>query len=130
MISSFQDLLEQIGQQKDASRLLMLFAESEVNKKAKKRDEKKGAIKPVMCVDKLPAEIASFEALVKEADGISPEWNMIFIAGLNGNGDVPPTSDDADPYLNQMVNTLTSGQDLSKYIVFDREENHIVMQAK
>ncbi len=129
MISTFQELLDQVKKQKDASRLLLLFAMSEAKKKTKKRDEKRGTLEAVMCVDKLPEELSSFKALVAEADSITPKWDMVFIAGLSGDGATPPSSDDAEPYLNRMTNNLASGQDLSSYVVFDRKENPIVIQA-
>jgi len=129
MIESFNDLLEQTNQQQDAQRLLFLFAQSEANKKTKKRDEQRGTLSAVMCVDKLPSEISSFKALVKEADNICQEWNMVFVAGLNGEQQTPPSSADAEPYLNQMANDLASGQDLSRYVVFDRKENPIVIET-
>jgi hypothetical protein len=129
MIEKFNDLLEQSSQQGDAQRLLLLFASTEVVKKTKKRDEKKGTLSPVMCVDKLPSEIKDFQTLIGEADSVSPKWDMLLIAALAGEGDTPPTADDAEPYLNQMANDVSSGQDLSRYVIFDREENPIVMQA-
>ncbi len=129
MIESFNDLLAQADQQQDAQRLLFLFAQSEANKKTRKRDEQRGTLSAVMCVDKLPKELPSFKDLVKEADNVSKDWDMVFIAGLNGDKQMPPTSDDAEPYLNQMANDLASGQDLSRYVVFDRQENPIVIEA-
>ena len=129
MITRFTDLLQQATEQPNAQRLLFLFAESQVTKKSNKREQKKGTLTPVMCVDKLPQDLTSFQALVAEADTMSKDWNMVFIAGLNGDGDVPPTTDEAGPYLNQMTNNLASGQDLSGYLVFDRAENLIVIEA-
>lgn len=129
MIENFNDLLAQSTQQGDAQRLLLLFAATDVVKKTKKRDEKKGTLSPVMCVDKLPSEIESFQALVAEADSITPNWDMLLIAGLSGEGDTPPTTEEAEPYLNKMANDLSSGQDLSRYVIFDRQENPIVIQA-
>jgi hypothetical protein len=129
MIEKFDDLLEQANQQTDAQRLLFLFAASDVVKKAKKRDEKKGSLSPVMCVDKLPAEVDSFKALAGEADGISQDWDMVLIAALSGEGATAPTTEEAEPFLNKMANDLSSGQDLSRYVIFDREENPIVIQT-
>lgn len=129
MIDNFTDLLQQATQQPDAQRLLFLFAESQATNKSKQRDQQKGTLRPVMCVDKLPQDLTSFQALLEEADGMSQDWDMVFIAGLNGNGEIPPSTDEAEPYLNQMTNNLASGQDLSGYIVFDRAENLIVIEA-
>ena len=82
----------------------------------------------MVCVDKLPEEIESFEALVAEADNISKDWSFILIAGLAGENGKASTIEEADPYLNQMTNGLTMGEDLSRYLIFDRNENPIVMQ--
>lgn len=130
MISTFSDLLDMTAELGQPHRLLLLFAQAEgvSNKKKKKSKEQRGLITPVMCVDKLPDEIASFSALVAEADDINKDWNFILIAGLSGQDGKPPTTEDADPYLNQMVNGLASGEDLSRYTIFDREENSIIMQ--
>lgn len=128
MISNFEQLLETANNQKDAQRLLLLFANAESEGK-KKKDQQKGTISPVMCVDKLPSEISTFEALTKEADNINKDWNFVLVAGLNGKGNVPPTTEEADNYLNQMVNDVTSGQDLSRYVIFDRDKNPIMMQT-
>ncbi|MCV6609269.1 MAG: ribonucleotide reductase subunit alpha [Amphritea sp.] len=130
MISKFSDLLEMAQSQDQPQRLLMLFALAEGGSSNPKKQRKKqhGTIAPVMCVDKLPEEVESFSALVAEADQISSDWNFVIIAGLSGENGVAPTTEDADPYLNQMANGLTMGEDLSRYLIFDREENPIVMQ--
>ncbi len=128
MISSFNELLQAATEQEHAQRLLLLFANAESETK-KHKSTQRGTISPVMCVDKLPAEIASFEALVKEADKVSETWNFLLIASLSGSGAVAPSSEDADPVLNQMVNNLTSGQGISQYVVFDRQGHAVSLQA-
>jgi len=132
MISKFSDLLDMATTQDEPQRLLFLFAQADGNNSAKSNKKKnkaqKGTITPVMCVDKLPQEIDSFDSLVSEADDINADWNFILVAGLSGKNGQAPSSDDADPYLNQMVNGLASGEDLSRYIIFDREQNPIMMQ--
>ena len=129
MISSFEQLIDVANQQQDAQRMLMLFAKAEAESSKKGNDQQKGSISPVMCVDKLPQEIASFEALTAEADNINTDWNFILIAGLNGKGSVPPSSEEADSYLNKMVSDVTTGQDLSRYVIFDRDKNPIMMES-
>jgi len=133
MISKFSDLLQLASQQSNHQRLLFLFAQSESDDSSKKAesdsDNQRGTLQATMCVDKLPEEIKDYASLVKEADSISTDWDMVFIAGLDGKGDTPPSTEDAEPYLNQMTNNLSSGQDLSGYLVFDRSENLIVFQT-
>lgn len=129
MIATLADLIKAALEQKEQQRLLFLFAKTE-SKKKKKKKHQTGTITPLMCVDKLPEEIVSFKALVEEADNISTDWDIMLIAGLSGTVDAPPTTDDAEPHLNKMANDLTSGQELSSYVIFDRKENPIVMQPR
>jgi len=122
MISTFEQWLDTATQQQDAQRLLMLFAKAEVETTKLSNDQQRGSIAPVMCVDKLPTEITSFKALTTEADNINKDWNFILIAGLTGKGTIPPTPEEAGEYLNKVVNDVTNGQDLSRYVIFDREK--------
>jgi hypothetical protein len=39
-------------------------------------------------------------------------------AGLNGKDGITPTTEDAEPYLNQMTYQLASGQDISQFLIF------------
>ncbi len=129
MISKFSDLLDMVAKEDEPQRLLMLFAKAEGGSSNPKKQRKKqrGTIEPVMCVDKLPEEIESFTQLVAEADNISNEWNFIIVAGLAGENGKAPTTEDADPYLNKMANGLAMGEDLSRYLIFDRNEDPILM---
>lgn len=127
MISNFSDLLEIAAAQDQPQRLLMLFAQADSARK-KPSKKHKGTITPVMCVDKLPEEIDSFDTLVAEADDVNTGWNFILIAALSGKNNEAPSTEETEPYLNQMVNGLASGEDLSRYIIFDREQNPIIMQ--
>lgn len=127
MINNFADLLAMAANQPDAQRLLLLFAKAETE--TADGESRRGTLEPVMCVDKLPAQIGSFAALVKEADGVSPHWDMVFVAGLSGKGKVPPSDKEAEPYLNKMTSDLKTGQDLSQYLVFDRRENLVMFNG-
>lgn len=129
MIGSFSDLLQAARNQSTPQRLLLLFAQVETGKGGKKNKQKQhGSIAPLMCVDKLPEELDSFEALVAEADNICADWQFLIVAGLSGEGDQPPSPEQAEPYLNQMANAVASGQDLSGYAIFDRDENPVMVQ--
>jgi hypothetical protein len=129
MISMFSDLLSMANEQPDPQRLLFLFASTEATKKSRKRDDKKGTIEPTMVVDKLPDELTSFAELVKEADTINKEWDFVFIASLGGQNRQHPTSEEAEKYLNQMTDDVMTGTNISRYVVFDREENPIELLA-
>lgn len=129
MITDFSSLLTLTREQDEPQRLLFLFAKAEGQPKDEHEFDHSGTIEPVMCVDKLPEELGSFQALVAEADEINKEWNFVIIAGLSGFEGLPPTTEMAEPYLNQMANAVMLGGDLSNYIIFDRNETLVVVGA-
>lgn len=122
MSAIFQDLLQMATTQEQPQRLLFLFAQPE------EVSDNSGHVKPVMCVDKLPEELTTFEALLAEADNISKDWSFILISGLSGKKGKAPTTEDAEPFLNKMSNDLVGGQDLGRYMIVDREENPLEME--
>ncbi|UTW49321.1 ribonucleotide reductase subunit alpha [Bacterioplanoides sp. SCSIO 12839] len=124
MKSVFNDLLEMTKKQPEPQRLLFLFAQTD-DTKGKIKKHQRGSISPVMCVDKLPEELSDFASLKKEADSVSKDWEFMFIAGLSGADGKAPSSNDAEPYLNKMTNDLANGQDLSRYVVINRDEQPI-----
>lgn len=126
----FDKLLKMANEQEQPQRMLFLFAKAETVKSKKKSKEEKGTLEPVMCVDKLPEELSSFEALVKEADSVSKEWTFMLAASLSGENGLTPTTEDAEPFLNRMTNDVAAGNDLSRYVILDREQNPIVMQTR
>ena len=132
MSQMFSELLDMANQQDEPQRLLFLFTEAEGNKKASKANGKnpqRGLITPKMCVDKLPSELGDYKDLVKEADSINSDWDFVFIAGLSGQNGKPPSSEEADQYLNKMTNDVASGQNIARYVVFDREGNPIELMV-
>ncbi len=129
MATTFKELLQMTSEQEQPQRLLFLFAQPSDHNPKKSKKHMKGQIQPVMCVDKLPEELTSFDALIKEADSISKEWEFVFIAGLSGHDGQAPSADDAEPYLNKMSNDLADGQDLSRYVILDRKQQPIEMAA-
>ena len=128
MLSNFQSLIDAAKQQTQPQRLLFLFAKAE-SEDQKETNQQRGTLSPLMCVDKLPEELSSFATFKDEADGISPDWDFMLAVGLSGQNGQAPSSDDAEPFLNQMVSNLTAGQDLSQYVIFDREDNPVMIQA-
>ncbi len=130
MSQLFEGLLQMAQQQDEPQRMLLLFAKAEDVKQKKKKKESRGTITPVMCVDKLPEELSCFEKLVNEADSVSKDWDFMLIASLSGENQITPSSEDAEPFLNRMTNDVASGNDLSRYVIFDRKQNPIEMQIR
>ena len=126
-MKNFEDLLHSAHNEELPQRLLLLFAKAAPMKGAHKIRHQSGTIVPVMCVDKLPEEISSFESLLKEADSITNQWDFILIGSIAGKNGVPPSSQEADPHLHKMSNDLANGNDLSRYAILDREQRAIIV---
>ena len=128
-ISSFDDLLLAARQQPEAQRLLFVFTAVELPddatpaQRARFEAGQGGALVPLMCVDKTPQELASFDALVEEARQFTApghDWAMVFAAAMSGTLDRAPTTEDAEAPLQRMVDAIKQGA-LGAYIPFDRQ---------
>jgi len=127
-MKTFKELLKLTNEQDQPQRLMFLFANAESKNSKKSKKHQQGTISPVMCVDKLPEELTTFSALKQEADSIEKNWNFVFIASLSGEDGMTPSQDDAEPFLNKMVNDVQTGNNIGRYVIYDREENPIELE--
>ena len=123
-ISSFDDLLTSARQQGQPQRLLFVFAKAEVPDDATPEQREKfqagqgGTLTPLMCVDKTPEELASFETLLEESRQLGQAWDIVFVAALSGSGCIGPTPSQAEAPLQRMVESIKAGR-IGGYIPFD-----------
>ncbi|WP_196138191.1 ribonucleotide reductase subunit alpha [Aliikangiella sp. G2MR2-5] len=127
--SNFLHLLEAAKAQSKPQRLLFLLAKSERDNKAKK-SKARGTISPVACVDKLPEELTNLMDFIKEADQITTDWDMVFIAGMSGENEIAPSTEDAAPLLEKMASDLLSAADLSRYLILTRDDEMVELMAE
>jgi len=124
-ISGFDELLRAAREQKEPQRLLFVFAAAELPEDATLAQRtafaagEGGTLTPMMCVDKSPAELASFAELAAEASGFAQAWDIVFVAALSGSAGRAPTSADAEEPLQRMVDAIKTGR-LGGFIPFDR----------
>ena len=128
-MKTFKELLKLTHEQEQPQRLMFLFANAESTNSKKSKKHQKGTILPVMCVDKLPEELTTFAALKAEADTIEESWNFVFIASLSGENGMTPSEDDAEPFLNKMVNDVQTGNNVGRYVIYDKDENPIELES-
>lgn len=131
-ISTFDDLIQAAQQQPEPQRLLMVFAQAGLPEHASPEQRAAfaaghgGELVPIMCVDKTPQELGSFSALMSEASQLVQEWVIVFVAGMSGQGGQAPSSQDAEPHLQRMVEAIKAGQ-LDRFIAFNREGDAVVL---
>jgi hypothetical protein len=124
-IHTFDDLLRAARQQPEPQRLLFVFAAAELPEDSTPEQRTRfdaatgGALIPLMCVDKSPDELGTFSELVEESRSLGPEWTIVFVASLAGQGGRVPSSASAEAPLQSMVEAIKLGAHGS-FIPFDR----------
>jgi hypothetical protein len=124
-ISNFDDLLQAARSQPRPQRLLFVFAgvelpdDSTPEQRERFRDGQGGALVPVMCVDKRPEELSTFEDLVQESRQFSQQWGIVFAAAMSGISNLAPTSEEAEAPLQRMVEAIKRGEH-GTFIPFDQ----------
>ncbi len=129
MIRDFQDILDMAYAMEEPQRLLLLLAKAD-SQGSLGSDGHTGTLTPIICVDKAPEEIDNFASLVAEADQVTTDWDMMLVASLSGAEGNAPTSEQAEPHLDRMANDVLTGQDLTRYVIFDRQENLVMIEPK
>lgn len=128
-INSFDDLLRAARSHRERQRLLFVFAGTELPDEATPEQRERfaqgegGVLVPLMCVDKLPEELESFDALVRESQQFEQPgqpWRLVFTAALSGTAAHAPSDDDADKVLRRMVEAVKTGA-FSAYLPFNRD---------
>jgi len=84
-----------------------------------------GALEPIMCVDKTLDELGSFADLVTESESMDLNWQLVMVASLSGRNGIAPTSGEATQPLKNMVQTVQTGGDLSRFLAFNKEGDPI-----
>ena len=125
-IASFGDLLREAREQKDAQRLLFVFvaagvpADASAAQQASYEAGQGGTLTPLMCVDKLAAELPSFEALRTESKLTQQNWDIVFVAALSGKAGIGPSATLTEAALQRMVEQIKIGR-IQGFIPFDHE---------
>ena len=124
-METFDELLLAARRQEQPQRLLLVFAVAELPADATAEERRMfeagegGALAPQVCVDKLPDEIGSFQALVAESASVLPDWQMLFVSAMDGRGGHAPNSDEAVQPLRMMVEQIKGGR-IANFLAVDR----------
>ena len=132
-LHDFSDLLQAASEQPEPQRLLLVFAAAELPRDASAEETaafergEGGALAPVVCVDKLPAEIESFAALLDESTRTGIGWDILFIASLPGRGGLAPNADEAVQPLQMMVEAIKGGR-VAEFLAVTRAGDLVQLQ--
>jgi hypothetical protein len=132
-IASFEDLLRAARNQPEPQRLLFVFMGAELPEDSTAEQCRRfaagvgGNLVPLMCVDKAPEELSTFAALAEESRASGPEWTIVFVAGLAGQGGRSLTHVDAEAPMQRMVEAIKAGSHGS-FIPFDRNGQPVLFE--
>ncbi|KFI08338.1 hypothetical protein [Massilia sp. BSC265] len=123
-LNDFSDFLAAARAQDEPQQLLFVFAAAELPQTHSPGQKKRfdagrgGALTPVMCVDKTPAELASFASLAEESRRTGQPWDMVFVAALPGRDGQPPAGQDVERALKMMIDAVHRGA-IDRFVAFD-----------
>jgi hypothetical protein len=132
-LHDFSDLLQAARQQPEPQRLLLVFTAAELPRDPTPEEiasferGEGGALAPVVCVDKLPEEIANFAALLDESRQAIADWDILFVASLPGRGGFAPNADEAVQPLQMMVEAIKGGR-IGEFLAVNREGELVQLQ--
>jgi hypothetical protein len=132
-IENFADLLQAAHAQPLSQRLLFVFANAVLPDDANAQQRAGfvaghgGALVPVMCVDKSPDELSSFDVLAQEAAQFGQAWRFVFAGALSGSARNAPDAQAVDASLQAMVESIKRG-DMTRYLAFDQHGSPVVLQ--
>lgn len=133
-ISSYEDLLNAANMQASPQRMLFVFTKAELPGEASKdqqeefKSRKGGALKPVMVVDKLASNRTSFASLVEESRHTGQEWEIVFVACMDGKSADATESVEAEEPLKEMVKSIQVGS-IGNYLAFNRDGDMVRLKA-
>lgn len=116
-ITSYADFLAAANNQTDPQRLLFVFTESDATDSTGAKQS--GTLTPVMCVDKLPAELGSFTSLVEESHQTGQRWDIVFAAALSGHAGIAPAGEAAEQTMKKMIDAIQRGA-INNFLAFNR----------
>lgn len=122
--SHFQLLLHASRSQSEPQRLLFVFAAAVLPSNASAEQQLQfdegdgGELEPVMCVDKDPHTLTTFEALTAESRQTGQGWQVLFVAGLSGTGRAVPSESQIERALDYMVKSVRQGS-IDRYAAYN-----------
>lgn len=122
-ISNYDDLLTAAKSQSEPQLLLFVFTKAELPEDATEEEKDNfakglgGTLTPVVCVDKAPEDLGSFDALLQESKKTGQDWDVVFVSSLSGRAGIPPNSDQAEQPLQMMVQAIQAGS-IGSFLAF------------
>lgn len=130
MIKAFDDVLRTGLAARIPQRLLLLFVKAVQADTGGPYHIAGAQLKPVLTLDKVLSGRLDFAALVSEADAIDNGWDFVLLGSLSGRDGMLPSSAEAQQHLYQRAQAALEVGDLSRFLVFDRNEQRLWLEPE
>jgi hypothetical protein len=84
-----------------------------------------GQLLPVMNMAKDLDELTTFAALLNEVPDKEQNWQVVLVACVSGENGKLPSNEEVDGPLQVLEHTIRIGGDISAYVAFDQDGEHI-----
>ena len=134
MIGTYQDLLETALASDEPQRLLVVLLQTERMQRlgadaTSPGFDGEGTLTPAMARDFAIDADLDFTSLVCAADQAAPGWCLMMTAVLVGRRGQPPAAEEAAPHLKRMANAVMTGEQLERYVFFDRDGDAVRLKS-
>ncbi|WP_151702411.1 ribonucleotide reductase subunit alpha [Nitrincola alkalilacustris] len=125
-IETYSDLINAAKSQPDPQRLLFVLTKAELpegysaEQKAQFEQGEGGVLVPVLCVDKVPEDVADFAQLVEESEHTGMDWDIAFVSAMSGRGGIALNSDEVIQPLKMMTEQIQAGM-ISQFLAINRQ---------
>ena len=113
---TYAALLELARSKRESQRMLFVFVES-AKRTDGEGDSSDFSITPVMFIDKELHELSDFPALVEDAKTTGKNWDLVFVARLQGKVDELPSFSETDQQFDSMIRAISQGE-IERFAVY------------
>ncbi len=124
-------MLESARQQPEPQRFLFVFLDAVLPEEHTPEEAilfsrgQGGQLQPVMNLGKDLDELTTFQSLVNEIAQKERDWQVVLVACVSGKNGKAPTPEEVEGPLQVLEHTIRMGGDISAYIAFDQDGEHI-----
>lgn len=124
-------MLESARQQPEPQRFLFVFLDAVLPEEHTPEEAflfsqgQGGQLQPVMNLSRDLEELTTFESLVSSTPDKDRSWQVVLIACVSGENGRAPTAEEVDGPMQVLEHTIRMGGDISAYIAFDRDGEHV-----
>ena len=123
--NNFGHFIRYANEKNQPQQLCMVFCRSSLQDEDY-RPDRPITLKPLMCLDRSPRHLDSFEALCGDATLAGIEWDVLCMTAVLGQAGVMPTAINIHKRFDLMIGLISQGK-TDKLVMFDRNGRQVIL---